>query len=39
MRKLKITEHISIELVSTKALPSGIVINACKAAGPLKNQP
>jgi dihydrofolate reductase len=26
------------ELVSTKALPSGVVINAYKAAGPLKNQ-
>lgn len=29
----------AFELVSTKALPSGIVINAYKAAGPLKNQP
>jgi dihydrofolate reductase len=29
----------SFELASTKALPSGIVINAYKAAGPLKNQP
>jgi dihydrofolate reductase len=29
----------AFELVSTKALPSGIVINAHKAAGPLKNQP
>ncbi len=26
-------------LADTKALPSGIVINAYKAAGPLKNQP
>ncbi len=29
----------SFELASTKALPSGIVVNAYKAAGPLKNQP
>ena len=29
----------SCELTSTKALSSGIVINAYKAAGPLKNQP
>ena len=29
----------AFELASTKALPSGIVINAYKAAGPLKNQP
>jgi dihydrofolate reductase len=29
----------SFELASTKALPSGIVINAYKVAGPLKNQP
>ena len=29
----------SFELTSTKALSSGIVINAYKAAGPLKNQP
>jgi dihydrofolate reductase len=29
----------SFELVSTKALPSGILINAYKVAGPLKNQP
>jgi len=29
----------SFELASTKALSSGIVINAYKAAGPLKNQP
>ena len=29
----------SFELASTKALPSGIVINAYNAAGPLKNQP
>jgi dihydrofolate reductase len=28
----------AFELVSTKALPSGIVINDYKAAGPLKNQ-
>lgn len=28
----------SFELASTKALPSGIVINAYKAAGPLKKQ-
>jgi dihydrofolate reductase len=27
------------ELVNTKALPSGIVMNGYKAAGPLKNQP
>jgi dihydrofolate reductase len=27
------------ELASTKALPSGIMMNAYKAAGPLKNQP
>jgi dihydrofolate reductase len=29
----------TFELAGTKALPSGIVINAYKAAGPLKNQP
>src|SRR5215831_9424851 len=29
----------AFELVSTKTLSSGIVINAYKAAGPLKNQP
>ena len=29
----------SFELASTKALSSGIVINAYKVAGPLKNQP
>jgi dihydrofolate reductase len=29
----------SFELASAKALPSGIVINAYKTAGPLKNQP
>ena len=29
----------AFELASTKALPSGIVINAYKAAGPFKNQP
>ena len=29
----------AFELASTKALSSGIVINAYKAAGPLKNQP
>jgi dihydrofolate reductase len=29
----------SLEPVSTKALSSGVVINAYKAAGPLKNQP
>jgi dihydrofolate reductase len=29
----------AFELSSTKALPSGIVNNAYKAAGPLKNQP
>ena len=29
----------AFELASTKALPSGVVINAYKAAGPLKNQP
>jgi dihydrofolate reductase len=29
----------AFELASTKALPSGIVINGYKAAGPLKNQP
>jgi dihydrofolate reductase len=29
----------AFELASTKALPSGIVINAYKAAGPLKNEP
>jgi dihydrofolate reductase len=28
----------SFDLVSTKALPSGVVINAYKFAGPLKNQ-
>jgi len=29
----------SFELVNTKPLPSGIVINSYKAAGPLKKQP
>jgi dihydrofolate reductase len=29
----------SFEFISSKALPSGILINAYKAAGPLKNQP
>jgi dihydrofolate reductase len=29
----------SFELASTKALPSGIVVNVYKAAGPLKNAP
>ena len=29
----------AFELASTKALPSGIIINSYKAAGPLKNQP
>ena len=29
----------AFELASTKAFPSGIVVNAFKAAGPLKNQP
>jgi hypothetical protein len=29
----------AFELASTKSLSSGIVINAYKAAGPLKNQP
>ena len=29
----------AIELASTKALPSGVIVNAFKAAGPLKNQP
>ena len=29
----------AFELASTKALPSGIVINTYKPAGPLKNQP
>ena len=29
----------AFELASTKALPSGIVMNTYKAAGPLKNQP
>lgn len=29
----------AFELASTQALPSGIVINSYKAAGPLKNQP
>jgi dihydrofolate reductase len=33
------TPPCSFELASTKALPSGIVINAYNAAGPLKNQP
>jgi dihydrofolate reductase len=28
----------SLELASTKAFPSGIIMNAYKAAGPLKNQ-
>jgi dihydrofolate reductase len=29
----------AFELASTKALPSGIVINSYKGAEPLKNQP
>ena len=29
----------AFELAGTNALPSGVVINAYKAAGPLKNQP
>jgi len=29
----------AFELASTKAFPSGIVMNAYKAAGSLKNQP
>ena len=29
----------AFELASTKAFPSGIIMNAYKAAGPLKNQP
>jgi dihydrofolate reductase len=29
----------AFELTSTKAMPSGIVVHAYKAAGPLKNQP
>ena len=29
----------AVELASTNALSSGIVINAYRAAGPLKNQP
>ena len=29
----------AFELASTKALPSGVIVNAFKAAGPLKNQP
>jgi hypothetical protein len=29
----------AFELGSTKAFPSGIVMNAYKVAGPLKNQP
>jgi len=29
----------AFELASTKALPSGIIINSYKAAGPLKKQP
>jgi dihydrofolate reductase len=29
----------AFELASTKALPSGIVVNSYKPAGPLKNQP
>ena len=33
------TPPLAFELASTKALSSGIVINAYKAAGPLKNQP
>jgi dihydrofolate reductase len=33
------TPPSSFELASTTALPSGIVVNAYKAAGPLKNQP
>jgi hypothetical protein len=46
MRKLKLIEHISLfeegtparalALDSTKALPSGIVINNYKTAGPLR---
>jgi dihydrofolate reductase len=32
------TPPCSFEFVSTKALPSGVVINAYKFAGPLKNQ-
>jgi dihydrofolate reductase len=32
------TPPCSLELVSTKALPSGVVINAYKFPGPLKNQ-
>ena len=28
----------SFELVSTKAFPSGVILSAYKAAGPLKNQ-
>jgi dihydrofolate reductase len=33
------TPPCAFELASTKALSSGIIINAYKAAGPLKNQP
>lgn len=33
------TPPCAFELLGTKALPSGIVINRYKAAGPLKNQP
>jgi hypothetical protein len=29
----------AFELASTKAFPSGVVMNVYKAAGPLKNQP
>jgi hypothetical protein len=29
----------SFKLAGTKALPSGIVVNAYRGAGPLKNQP
>ena len=29
----------SFELVSTQAMPSGVILTAYKAAGPLKNQP
>jgi dihydrofolate reductase len=33
------TPPLAFELASTKAFPSGILMNAYKAAGPLKNQP
>jgi dihydrofolate reductase len=33
------TPACAFELASTKAFPSGIVMNSYKAAGPLKNQP